>query len=306
MELYNEELSNLTQFDESTVNVLLSEGLEELTESNWNGINYRKSSEGIFGSIKTHIVPANDGAAIERNALSLYRSIFGFISEYPEYELVRIWHFVPLIVNEMDRSAPDVEGYRCFNSGRFKAFRERYGNEISQWRIPAATAVGAQDEYLSIEFFASSAPCHFFENKVQIPAYRYSKKYGKLPPVFVRGALCHLKDATLLITSGTASVVMEDSIHEDDLCGQIRQTFDNLKVLSDKANLKNYGLNFAFGFDDLTVLRVYYKNSEEKECIEKEIGKYVSPECNVHYVNTDICRKELVIEIEGIYKKIIC
>jgi enamine deaminase RidA (YjgF/YER057c/UK114 family) len=203
----------------------------------------------------------------------------------------------------MDQSAPDIEVYRCFNAGRYKAFQERYGEDMQIWQIPAASAVGALDNVLSIQFFASDAPSLFFENKIQIPAYQYSLKYGKLPPVFSRGAICGLNDATLLFISGTASVVQEDTAFVDDICGQIHQTFKNIHTLINRSNLQIYGLNYEFGFEDLVYLRVYYKNSADKPIIESQINNIITGDCRISYVNTDICRKELVFEIEGICRK---
>ncbi len=307
METITKNLFESTQCADSIVDVLFSDGSEDVTDCQKGRITFRSASEGIYGTMQSPITSRLDGKPdgnlIEKITFSLYMEMFEFISGYPGYQFVRIWNFVPLIVKNMDQSAPDIEVYRCFNAGRYKAFQERYGEDMQNWQIPAASAVGALDCTLSIEFFASAAPSLFFENKVQIPAYQYSLKYGKLPPVFSRGAICELKDETLLIISGTASVVKEDTAFEDDICGQIHQTFKNIDSLINQSNLQEYGLNYEFGLEDLVFLRVYYKNSSDKEIIESEIDRIITRDCRVSYVNTDICRKELVFEIEGICRK---
>ena len=296
-----------TQCGEGIIDVLLSGEQDDGLDQQKGRITYRRAAEGIYGSMQSLITPREDGKLdgnlIEKITLSLYREMFEFISEIPGFQFVRIWNYVPLIVKNMDESAPDVEGYRCFNGGRYKAFQEQYGEDMQNWNIPAASAVGAPDNTLSIDFFASDGSSLFFENKVQIPAYQYSEKYGKLPPVFTRGAICELKDETLLLISGTASVVKEDTLFEDDLSGQIRQTFENINTLTNRSNLQLYGSNYDFGMEDLVLLRVYYKNHSDRELIESEIKKTVTTDCRISYVHTDICRDKLVIEIEGIYRQ---
>ena len=238
METIFENLFESIQYVDGIVDVLFSDGPEYATDSQNGRITFRKAAEGIYGTMKSPITSLEngdlDGNLLEKITFSLYREMFEFISRYPGYQFVRIWNFVPLIVKNMDLSAPDIEVYRCFNAGRYKAFQERYGEDMQIWQIPAASAVGALDNVLSIQFFASDALSLFFENKIQIPAYQYSLKYGKLPPVFSRGAVCELKDATLLLISGTASVVKEDTAFVGDIRGQIQTTditenTDNMK-----------------------------------------------------------------------------
>ncbi|MBO9699915.1 MAG: hypothetical protein J7604_06870 [Sporocytophaga sp.] len=307
METINKNLFELTHCGDSMVDALFSDRPEDVKEYKKGRITFRKSEEGIYGTLQPQIIPETDGSPnghqLEIITFSLYKEMFDFLSLYPGFQFVRIWNYVPLIVQNMDQSAPDIEVYRCFNAGRYKAFQERYGEDMEDWQIPAASAVGALDNFLSIEFFASDAPSLFFENKLQIPAYQYSLKYGKLPPVFSRGSVCELKNETLLFISGTASVVNEDTAFADNIVAQIKQTFKNIHMLINGSNLKGYGLDYEFGFDDLIFLRVYYKYEKDKALIESEVNKVAPDTCRISYVNTDICRKELVLEIEGICSK---
>jgi len=306
MEYCSYKYLQLTQCSEKVINLLFSGKLDNCTSGQVGRIIYWKGQKGLYGIIKSDFAFSEDdnisGYQLETVTISFYQEIFKFISEYPGYQLVRIWNYVPILLKDMDQSAPDIEGYRCFNSGRYKAFKEQYGPDMEDWQIPAATGVGSKNESLTIEFFASDAPCIFFENKVQTPAYQYSEKYGKLPPVFSRGVVCSLENKTLFISSGTASVVKEDNLYDGDIHGQIRQIFENLRVLTSRENFLSYGLDLSLSPDDMILLIVYYKHKTDREFIESEVRKTVPSNCAVVYVNTDICRKQLVIEMESFYQ----
>ncbi|MFJ6208613.1 hypothetical protein [Lysinibacillus sp. NPDC092081] len=292
----------ITKQTEEVVDVWVSEGEEDISEGRDGMITYRKSEEGIFGSIECEI-KLGDGNNIESTATTLYRQIFKFITELPEYKLVRIWNYVPIILGDVSQSAPDLDIYRCFNRGRYKAFSEKYGQDMEKWIIPAASAVGSTNNVLKIEFFVSKEDCIFFENKVQTPAYHYSAKYGKLPPVFSRGALYKFKDEILLISSGTASVLNEDSSHINDIYKQVRQSIENLLILVSSSNLQQYSIDDSFDIQDLVLLRVYYKSDQDRDFIEEEIRKSINAKCQICFMKADICRDNLLVEIEGIFQK---
>ena len=302
MKTITKKLYDSAQHGDNIIDVIFSKHSDDFLDNQKGRITFRKTAEGIYGTLHS-VIDKIDGHLLQETTVELYREMFEFISEYPGYQFIRIWNYVPFILTNMDQSAPDIEVYRCFNAGRYKAFQERYGEDMENWPIPAASAVGALDNILAIEFFASDATSYFFENKVQIPAYHYSSKYGKLPPVFSRGAICKLKNETLLFISGTASVVNEDSVYIDDTYGQTQQTFQNISGLISNSNLKLYDLDYEFKEEDLVFLRVYYKNKSDEETIKSEINRIVTTDCQISYVNTNICRENLIIEIEGIGRK---
>ena len=80
---------------------------------------------------------------------------------------------------------------------------------------------------------AAGLPGKPVENPRQRAAYRYSGKYGPLPPCFARATLVpgtRAAERTLLI-GGTASVCGEASVHAGDLVAQTAETFRNLDAL---------------------------------------------------------------------------
>ena len=106
-------------------------------------------------------LPLTDG--LEAAARRLYTDLF---QATRGLHLARIWNYVPGI-NEMGPGG--LENYRLFSRARSLAFEQHYGQGFKQL-LPAASAVGAQADALTIVFAASPAPVHHFENPLQVAA----------------------------------------------------------------------------------------------------------------------------------------
>ena len=52
--------------------------------------------------------------------------------------------------------------------------------------------------------------------------------------------------------------------------------------------------------DSFTELRVYYVRAEDRAQIERTIGSHFPGVARVEYVHADLCRRELLVEIEGV------
>ena len=135
-----------------------------------------------------------------------------------------------------------------FNAGRFAAFADWFRAPQSRSAaqsapvfdrarfhrdIPTATGVGHAGDDLIIHALASALPGRPIENPRQRAAYRYSRKYGPLPPCFARATLVPgtADSQRSLLIGGTASVCGEASVHADDLVAQTAETFRNLDAL---------------------------------------------------------------------------
>lgn len=282
------------------VDVWVSDGDGEVIEGKEGIISYRISEEGIYGLIE-HNLATIDGRLMEEITYSTYMDIFRFIKT-KGYKLVRMWNYIPSIIKDLEISAPDIEIYRCFNSGRYKAFFKNYGEDRSKWEIPAASGVGSNEQIFKVEFFASNTEIYYIENRVQIPAYQYSLKYGKLPPVFSRGVIWKFKDDTILLASGTASILGEESVYIDNVKNQVIQSLQNLQTLASETNLQQQGISLSLTLENLVLLRVYYKYESDIELIESEIKKNIPLTCKVSLVKAEICRSNLSVEIEGVYR----
>ncbi|WP_375578531.1 radical SAM protein [Marivirga tractuosa] len=288
-------LRQTAKTDQEFVDAWISE-TDDIQSINLNGVDLKISPNGIFGEVE---IPSESN--IEEATSRLYASIFAALSHYPDYQLLRVWNYVPKILE-----ASELQGfknnYEAFNSGRFKAFQASYGKEFSDSMMPSASAVGSSSKILRIEFLAVKTNVTFLENKEQTAAKNYSNKYGQLPPLFSRGAIYKNLNQTLLISSGTASVVGEDSVHSD-LYDQVNQSILNLRILGSQFNLKRYDIDYGFALEDAVLLRTYYKNKEDEVFLRKYLKKLVSPDCKLSFMQADICRDELLVEIEAVFVK---
>ena len=269
----------------------------DIEEVKHDQVHLKISENGIFGEIQLLV----DEQDVKTLTITMYNQIFSALKVYPEYQLLRIWNYVPEILLQENTSLAD-NIYKQFNNGRYQAFENQYGTDFQTRMMPAASAVGSNSSYLRIEFLAVKSEITFIENKDQVAARNYSSKYGKFPPLFSRGAIYKNLKQTVLISSGTASVIGEDSVHQD-LYDQVNQSIHNLRVLGSQFNLKKYKIDYGFALEDAVLLRTYYKNDEDEAFLRKYLKKVVSPNCQLSFMKADICRAELLVEIEAVFVK---
>ena len=150
---------------------------------------------------------------------------------------VRFWNFVPGIHADMGGG---LDRYMVFNAGRYAAFEEWFGQAALFTRtVPTASAVGIGSGALAIHALGGRDAGLPVENPRQVPAYRYSARYGPIPPCFARGTIVRGLparpdeggDGPVLLVGGTASIVGEDSLHDRDARQQALETFENLAEL---------------------------------------------------------------------------
>ncbi|WMJ74387.1 radical SAM protein [Cytophagaceae bacterium ABcell3] len=255
------------------------------------------SENGVFGLIE---LPYKEGE-VEEITSGLYRQVFSYLENHPNHYLLRVWHYVPNILKPVSNS-PDANIYQQFNRGRHSAFVEYYSQQLHSIAVPVASAVGYTSDKIRLEFLAVENQPVFLENKDQVAARHYSKKYGECPPLFSRGAIYKNLNQTVLISAGTASVVGENSLHTN-LYDQVNQTIHNLRVLGSQFNLKKYGVQYGFALEDIVLLRTYYKNEEDAAFLRQYLKKVVSPSCKLSFMKADVCRDELLVEMEAVFVK---
>lgn len=218
-------------------------------------------------------------------ARQLYLQLFSQL--LPGERLYRIWNFVPRINEEQ----ADLENYRAFNIGRWQAFEE--SNYLSQDGNlhPAASAVGVRSDCLSVCFIGGTESVEYFENPCQIPAWQYPDEYGPKSPCFVRGTVVGGDTAYL---SGTASIVGHRSQSVSDLEGQFRTTMENVDLMLEKMGTNRH--------HPMSRFRIYVRNPEDfprlAQWWQREVPAEVAERTS--FLQSDICRSELLLEIEAI------
>ncbi|TFG38924.1 MAG: hypothetical protein E4H44_03030 [Candidatus Aminicenantes bacterium] len=171
--------------------------------------------------------------------------------------------------------------------------------------VAAASGVGNFGSDLMIHGLASSGPSSPVENPRQVSAYRYSEKYGPLPPCFARATRLRTSRGKWLLVAGTASVRGEDNRHDDDLEAQTAETLVNLAALVAVAESGSCAAEFSSEERNRLLgrfknLRVYHRRREDRAFIEKRLPCEFSGATTIEVSMADLCRLPLLIEIEGL------
>lgn len=243
------------------------------------------------------------GDAFRSATRSAYHALFAAARDCATPYFVRFWNFIP----DIHRSDPHgVDRYMVFNAGRHGAFEAWYGSaESFDEAVPTATGIGGGGTDLVIHGLAHPLPGVQIHNPRQQPPHRYSNRFGPLPPCFARATLVGESQGHLLLIGGTASVCGEESLHDGQLEAQTEETFANLNSVVRAAVVQTGGATEARSVNDsarivsLRDLRVYYRRAKDRETVDRLIAERVPSGIPVEFCQADICRRELLIEIEG-------
>jgi len=198
-----------------------------------------------------------------------------------------------------------------FNAGRYAAYHDWYhGRAGFEASMATATGVGYRGANLIVHVLAAGQPGTPVENPRQVQAYRYSSRYGPMPPCFARATIMPsdgVNPATLLV-GGTSSVCGEASVHVGDVAAQTRETLENIAHLIVAARCARNGAGRMVGTVDVEAelrrfdsMRIYYAGEEHLEEILGVLWPRVDHLAadRVDVVRADICRADLLVEIEG-------
>lgn len=174
---------------------------------------------------------------------------------------------------------------------------------------PASTGIGDSGYDVTMSCVALGVPSERprgevravpLENPLQTSAFDYAEKYSPQSPKFSRAMLFTIGRSCTVFVSGTASITSQETQHLDDPIGQTRQTLDNIEALIAGTNLARHGIpGFEAGLGDLAVMRVYIKRREDYGAIRK-LCEERCPDVPCVYTVADVCRDDLLVEIEGI------
>lgn len=235
----------------------------------------------------------DDAAALAAPELSeavaaLYRSLAHEMTRQQRHA-VRMWNFVPDIQGQLDGG----DRYMAFNVGRFAAYCDWFGGaQAFAAALPTSSAVGVTASALSVHVLAADEPGRPVENPRQIPAYQYSRRYGRRPPCFSRAT----KLGSTLLIGGTASILGQRSRHEGDIDGQMRETCRNIAALINSAAPPSA----AGPLHALRSLRVHVREAHHASDVRALLDELAPDLPVVEFVQAPLCRRELLVEIEGV------
>ena len=259
-------------------------------------VRFRRSENLLFGCIalaESDVAGTDPAAhsALHTATEQAYREICATLDALGYPHLLRIWNYVP----DINRETLGIERYRQFNRARQHAL-SACGRAL-RGSVPAASALGAASgSPLVVYFLAARVAPVFIENPRQISAYRYPRQYGSHAPVFSRAALLRQRDALTLFISGTASIRGHRSIHVGDTAAQTRETLTNIEALLEEANRVERAARFSLGS---LACKVYVRRPADLPVIRAELARILEPASRVLYLQADICRQDLLVEIEA-------
>jgi hypothetical protein len=255
----------------------------------------QNSTEILIGNIQS-----NEKVGCKTDSENAFNTLSKIFKErsFPVNSIVRQWNYIEDIVG----FDGDDQKYQEFNNVR----SEFYDTCFEEKGYPAATGIGMNRGGLIIEFVAvkstefETSPV---DNPGQIAAHSYSEDVLigeeciiKTTPKFERARFMEMFGKKLIFISGTASIIGENTVGVNDPVKQTEITIQNIQRLyskevlnkiSDKLFLSRYGH-----------ARVYIKKREHfpaiREVFESHFGNQP-----VVYIIADICRNDLLVEIEG-------
>lgn len=263
-----------------------------VTRGEEDGIRFAHNAQVLFGHLHLdeRAFPALDDAAFEG-----YRRILAFLRQQGYRHALRMWNFFPGINALTDNGSSDSERYKQFSIGRARTF-DKFA--FFERALPAASAIGTYEPGLLVYFIAAREAGLQVENPRQVPAFQYPRQYGPRPPSFSRAKLKNWGGEAHLYISGTASVVGHESRHVEDVDAQIEEIRHNIEALLEQAAQSDARFRTS-NLGNLSLLRVYARPPHDIRAVRAGVEKHFR---NVPalYLAGDICRQELLVEIEGI------
>lgn len=246
----------------------------------------RWASDGdyAFGVIELDETPHGD---IEGAAATAYRNLVAWLAASPTPHVLRIWNYLDAI----NLGSGDAERYRRFCSGRASGLTPGFVDAY-----PAATAIGVRDgrRLLQLYWLAARSAGTALENPRQVSAWRYPREYGPHAPSFARAMRAPTPMAQVYI-SGTAAIVGHRSHHRENVVAQLDETLTNIGSLLAAARIES-GAHFGAN----CLLKVYVRRDADIAAVRVLLAARLPADTPLLLLRGDICRSELLIEIDGI------
>lgn len=256
----------------------------------WDRLKFAQGEKLTMGHIALDL---SETGGMRESSRQAYDTLQSYLQQSPHQWPLKIWNYIPGI----NQGCGDDERYRQFCLGRADAVLIDPGDRPP---LPAATAIGSpfEEKALQVYFLAAALPGLDVENPRQVSAWRYPRKYGPKSPLFSRGTILSLTGPQQFLLSGTASVLGHQTHHENQVANQVSESLRNIQSLfqeghrltgNAKARLDNHGL-----------LKIYIRNAADQEVIRQTLEAEAPADIPRIYLEGDICRSNLLVEIDGI------
>jgi hypothetical protein len=264
----------------------LSEGDAPVVSGRAGLVSFRRGEDGIGAEIRW---PATMTTLAEASAAA-HAALFDFLDAFPGMHLARLWSRVPCAIEDPGAMAE-------FRRGRAEAMARRGiggANHLpGGMLVPPATDLPHPGSTLLIEIFAASEAPILLENK----------NLASCSPPMARAVILQYRGRRLLLSGAASSVRGGEALHAGHLGRQVRQSFENLRVLVSQFNLKPQGVEYGFGLEDLVWLRVAHARGEDGPALERLVRRYLDPDCHVAFERRPLEGAGSLVEMEGAFLK---
>ncbi|TDN95823.1 hypothetical protein [Sunxiuqinia elliptica] len=298
------ELPSSVEFEVGTINTTDVELKYGETENlRYTQIQYKSHTEYWFeGAI------GQGGNTMEENSKEAFEQLQrAFASIGLSFDaIVRQWNYIEDICGLQEVGAKKRQNYQQFNDVRatyYKQFRKVDG-------FPAATGIGQLFGGVIVECMLVDGyeGCSVFsvKNQSQEDAYCYSQQVlvgdsirtgsRKQVPQFERAKLMRVQQKGRLFISGTAAIIGQNTVDLNDVVAQTKVIINHLKELI-YTSASYYEAN-EFEKEYIAYLRCYVKHQADIPVV-RDVCLRNFNDVPMSFVVADICRRELLVEIEA-------
>jgi len=223
-------------------------------------------------------------------------------------DIIRQWNYIEKMTGFLDRNNSTSQHYQMFNDVRSKFYNQAdFSNGF-----PAATGIGTDFGGISIDIIAAELgpDCRSvaIKSPVQQDAYKYTQEvlaenscmsdFCRTSPKFERARVLDTPEYKWIFISGTAAIKGQISIPILSAEVQTEMTLQNILSLTSPENLMKHGVGTGQKAR-LDHLRVYVKYPKDLKQVQETCQQHF-PHLPTIYLIADICRPELLVEIEGL------
>jgi enamine deaminase RidA (YjgF/YER057c/UK114 family) len=225
-------------------------------------------------------------------------------------DIIRQWNYIENITSPHSDTSSPKQNYQQFNNARARFYEKAHFPH----GYPSATGIGMNAGGVVVEFSAVSRHEELtilpLSNPRQIDAHHYSDDVlvgsstghasKEESPKFERGKLVFHAETGTIYVAGTAAILGQKTVPENDAESQTRTTAENILALVSAENLQRNGFQMTGFSSSPSSLRVYVKKEEDIPRVKKICRDYFGHTPSL-FVAADICRDSLLVEIEGIW-----
>ncbi len=274
------------------VTILIDESATIERHRNFTLLKNGECAELITGGI----IPDDMSASTYEQASNIFNGIEKMLhtNGFEINDIYRQWNYIQGITMLNDGS----QNYQEFNDARSIFYNK------CQWSngYPAATGIGVDAGGVVVEINAikSHIKNSPIDNPLQIAAHNYSQNVldGKVIEALKEKSTPKFERARLLgntiFISGTAAIKGEQSIGSHNAVEQTAETMGIMNRLVSKDNIPTQSNGSHY-----YLLRVYVKRKNDVAAVKDYMDTHY-PAAMKHYLVADVCRSELLVEIEGI------